>query len=175
MDKLHPSPYYILFFADAFFVYVDDTKKGCTGAKNHAEYQNTKLYRKNHSTKGGMSYSKRWPFTWQKTANHNAKGHLLEDETTGIMIKQENNMQKELNGSIKQKKFLLKTHHSSHWRVKYWLSTTWSVMSWLYKLVTSYKKRPLGMWRLIKNCSKLPDRSNVWQVKKATHHILINL
>ena len=175
MDKLHPSPYYILFYGGGFFVYSNDTKKGCTGAKNHAEYQNAKSYHKNHSTKDGISYSQRWPFTWQKTANHNAKGHLLEDETTEIMIKQENNMQEELNGSIKLKKFSLKTHHSSHWRVKYWLSTTWSVMSWLYKLVTSYKKRPLGMWRLIRNCSKLPDKSKVWQVRKATRHILINL
>ena len=175
MDKLHPSPYYILFYGGGFFVSSGDTKNGCTGAKNHAEYQNTKSYRKNHSTKGGISYSQRWPFTWQKTANHNAKGHLLEDKTIRITIEQKNNVQEDLHDNIKLKKFLLKTHHSSHWRVKYWLSTTWSVMSWLYKLVTSYKKRPLEMWRLIRNCSKLPDRSNVWQVKKATHHILINL
>ena len=51
MDKLHPSPYYILFYADAFFVSYGDTKNGCTDAKNHAEYQNAKSYRKNHSTK----------------------------------------------------------------------------------------------------------------------------
>ncbi|WP_295435846.1 hypothetical protein [uncultured Prevotella sp.] len=51
MDKLHPSPYYILFYGGGFFVSSGDTKNGCTGAKNHAEYQNTKSYRKNHSAK----------------------------------------------------------------------------------------------------------------------------
>ena len=51
MNELHPSPYYILFYGGGFFVSSNDTKKGCTGEKNHAEYQNTKLYRKNHSTK----------------------------------------------------------------------------------------------------------------------------
>ena len=70
-----------------------DTKNGCTNAKNHAEHQNTKLYRKNHSTKKIRADKKSAVLHLQG----NKKIHEKRKYTGNTDVQTGNNVQREIN------------------------------------------------------------------------------